>query len=170
MLCRLRLEFTGRLDIRYICEMYVECIASTNLVAKLSACLKEGKRLDITNRTADFTDDDVVLAIKCTHPTLDFVGDVRYNLDCLAKVFTLTLPHDYVIVDLTRRRRICTRHIDVEEALVMAKIKVCFGTIIGNEYLTMLVGIHRAGVDVDVGVELLNRDREATLTEQETDG
>jgi hypothetical protein len=34
----------------------------------------------------------------------------------------------------------------------------------------MLVGIHRAGVDIDIGVELLNRDREATLTEQETDG
>ncbi|MEN9795519.1 MAG: hypothetical protein RLZZ150_496, partial [Bacteroidota bacterium] len=42
--------------------------------------------------------------------------------------------------------------------------------VISDKDLSVLVRIHRTWVYVDVRVELLNRDGEATLTEQETDG
>jgi hypothetical protein len=52
----------------------------------------------------------------------------------------------------------------------MTEIEVCFRTVISDKDLSVLVRIHRTWVYVDVRVELLNRDGEATLTEQETDG
>ena len=52
----------------------------------------------------------------------------------------------------------------------MPEVKICLGAIIGHKYLTMLVGIHCARVDIDVGVELLNGDTKATLAKQQADG
>jgi hypothetical protein len=52
----------------------------------------------------------------------------------------------------------------------MTEIEVCFRAVISDKDLSVLVRIHRTWVYVDVRVELLNRDGEATLTEQETDG
>ena len=40
------------------------------------------------------------------------------------------------------------------KALVMAQIQVGFSAIIGDKYLTVLGGAHRARIDVEVGVEL----------------
>ena len=40
------------------------------------------------------------------------------------------------------------------EALVMAEIEIGLGAVLGNENLAVLERTHRAGVDVDVGVEL----------------
>jgi hypothetical protein len=40
------------------------------------------------------------------------------------------------------------------EALVVAEVEVGLCAVLGNEDLAVLEGAHRAGVDVDVGVEL----------------
>ena len=40
----------------------------------------------------------------------------------------------------------------------MAKVEVGLGTVFGDVDLAVLVGTHRAGVNVDVGVELLRGD------------
>ena len=40
------------------------------------------------------------------------------------------------------------------EALVMAEVEVGLGAVVGDEHLAVLVGRHRAGIDVEIGVEL----------------
>ena len=55
---------------------------------------------------------------------------------------------------------------DVDEALVVAEVEVGLAAVVGDEHLAVLEGVHRAGVDVDVGVELLHRDPEATGLEE----
>jgi hypothetical protein len=40
----------------------------------------------------------------------------------------------------------------------VAEVEVRFGAVVGDVDLPVLVRAHRAGVDVDVGVELLQRD------------
>src|SRR5437763_12792309 len=46
----------------------------------------------------------------------------------------------------------------VDEALVVTEVEVRLSPVVGDEHLAVLEGIHRARVDVDVGVELLHRD------------
>jgi hypothetical protein len=43
----------------------------------------------------------------------------------------------------------------------VAEVEVGFGAVVGYITFAVLVGIERAGVDVDVGVELLDGDAEA---------
>ena len=49
----------------------------------------------------------------------------------------------------------------VGEALVVAEVEVGFGAVVGDEDLAVLEGRHGPGIDVEVGVELHQIDREA---------
>jgi len=49
----------------------------------------------------------------------------------------------------------------VDEPLVVPEVEVGLCAVVGDEDLTVLVGAHRAGVDVEVGVELLEGDAQA---------
>ena len=48
----------------------------------------------------------------------------------------------------------------------MAEIEIGLGAVIGDEDLPVLVGAHRAGIDVEVGVELAQPDLEAARLQQ----
>ena len=61
------------------------------------------------------------------------------------------------------------REVLVDEALVVAEVEVGLGAVIGDEDLAVLVGRHRAGVDVDVRVELEDADRDAAGLEDAAD-
>src|SRR5215813_3675777 len=61
------------------------------------------------------------------------------------------------------------RQVLVDEALVVAKVEVGLSAILGDEDLSVLVGAHGARVDVEVGVQLLEVDREASAPEDATD-
>ena len=51
----------------------------------------------------------------------------------------------------------------------MAEVEIGLGAVVGDEDLAVLERAHRAGVDVDVRVELLQRDAEAARLEQRAD-
>ena len=55
------------------------------------------------------------------------------------------------------------------EALVVAEVEVGLGAVVGDEDLAVLERAHRARVDVDVRVELQERDLEAAVLEQRAD-
>ena len=57
----------------------------------------------------------------------------------------------------------------VDEPLVVAEVEVGLAAVVGDEHLAVLEGVHRPGVDVDVGVELLHRDPQAPALEQSTE-
>ena len=40
------------------------------------------------------------------------------------------------------------------EALVMAEVEIGLGAVVGDEHLAVLVGRHRARIDVEIGIEL----------------
>ena len=50
----------------------------------------------------------------------------------------------------------------------MPDVEVGLGAVLGDEHLTVLERVHGAGVDVEVGVELLHGDRQAPRGEQLT--
>ena len=48
----------------------------------------------------------------------------------------------------------------------MADVEVGLGTILGDEDFAVLEGVHRAGIHVEVGIQLLHGHGEAALSEQ----
>ena len=52
------------------------------------------------------------------------------------------------------------------EALVVAEIEIGLGAVVGDEHLAVLVGRHRARIDVEIGVELAQPDRVAARLQQ----
>ncbi len=78
-----------------------------------------------------------------------------------AEVVTAPLARDDLLVDLPCRHVGRDGQVLVDEALVVPKVEVGLGAVVRDEDLTVLVGAHRAGVDVEVGVELLEGDTQA---------
>ena len=60
----------------------------------------------------------------------------------------------------------CLRRRTAGEALVVAEVEVGLGAVVGDEHLAVLVGRHRARIDVEIGVELAQPDLVAARLQQ----
>ena len=101
---------------------------------------------------------------------LDLVGDVRDHLDGAAEVVAAALLLQHVRVDPARGDGVGAPGGDAGEALVVAEVEVGLGAVVGDEDLAVLEGRHRAGVDVEVGVELAKADGIAAGLQQRAEG
>jgi hypothetical protein len=90
----------------------------------------------------------------------DLVGDVRDDLHRPAQVLAAALLVDDRLVDLAGREVVTPRRRDRHEALVVAQVQVGLGAVVGDEDLAVLKRVHRARIDVDVGVHLDDGDVE----------
>ncbi len=138
---------------------------------ELADRLQERQRLDVADRAADLGDHEVDVARLRDQrdPLLDLVGDVRHHLHRAAEVVAAALAADHRVVDPARRDVRGAAGVGVGEALVVAEVEVGLGAVLGDEHLAVLIGRHRARVDIDVGVELLQPDRQAAGDEQPPD-
>ena len=100
------------------------------------------------------------------HAALDLVGDVRDDLHGVAEVLAAALARDHLRVDLPGRDVRGLAELDVEEALVVPDVEIGLGAVVGDEDLAVLERIHRARIDVQVGVELLHHDAQSARGEQ----
>ena len=100
------------------------------------------------------------------HPPLDLVGDVRDDLHGVAQVLAAAFARDNLRVDLAGGDVGRLAEVDVEETLVVADVEVGLGAVIGDEDLAVLERVHRARVDVEIGVELLHHDAQPARREQ----
>ena len=167
----LGLHLTGRLDVGNQGDVQEKDVLPADLVTNLTGSLEEGQRLDVTHGAADLMDDDVgVTLLHRQHAFLDLVGDVRNDLDRVAQVVTTTFLGDHGGVDLAGGDVGLARQVLIEESLVVADVQVGLGTVLGDEDLTMLERVHRSRIDVEVGVQLLHRDLEATSLEKRPEG
>ena len=88
---------------------------------------------------------------------LDLVGDVRNHLHGAAQVLAAPLLLDDGLVDLAAGRVVELRHPLRDEALVVAEVEVGLGAVVGDEHLAVLRRVHRARIDVEVRIQLLDR-------------
>ena len=138
---------------------------------ELADRLEERQRLDVADRPADLGDHEVDVG-RLGHqpdPLLDLVGDVRHDLDGRAEVVAAALAPDHGVVDPAGGDVRGAARVGVGEPLVVAEVEIGLGAVLGDEHLAVLVGRHRAGVDVDVRIELLQLDVEAASDEQPAD-
>jgi hypothetical protein len=108
-----------------------------------------------------------------------------HDLDRLAEVVAAALTLNDVLVDLARCDVVLAGEGDVEVALVVAEIEVDLAAVGEDENLavparcsvtvgvepgaaSVLLGVHGAGIDIEVGVDFDRRDLEAERLEQKT--
>ena len=77
------------------------------------------------------------------------------DLNGLAQVFAPAFLVQYVPIYFSGGEIRETVQILVNEALVVAQVQVRLSPVLGNVNLSMLVGAHGTGIDIDVGVQLL---------------
>ena len=81
---------------------------------------------------------------------------MRNNLHRSAEEIPSALFCDYRPVNFTRGNVAVNAQIFVDKSLVMTEVKVCFGAVVGNENLAVLIRTHCAGVNIYIRVEFLN--------------
>ena len=147
--------------------MDVADIAATDVESELTNRLEEGQDLDIAHCAADLGDDDVdVVAHQSVDPALDLVGDVGNHLHRLAEIVTTPLSSDDRAVDRAGRPVGVGREVLIDEPLVVPEVEVGLAAIVGDEYLAVFEGVHRARIDVEIRVEFLHGDAEAPGLEE----
>jgi len=150
--------------------MDVDGVAAPQLLAELADRLEERQRLDVAHRAADLDDHHVVVLGDPAQRLLDLVGDVGDHLHGLAEVVAAPLLVDHRGVDLAGGVVVPLGGQVVGEALVVAEVEVGFRAVVGDEDLAVLVGGHRPRIDVDVGIELHQGDREPPRLEDGSHG
>ena len=145
--------------------MDVEHIIAANLFLDLADRFQKRQAFDVADRTADLRDDDVgaVSGRHVVDALLDLVRDVRNDLHRLPEIVATTLFRQHIVVNLARRDIGIFREVDVDEAFIVPKIEIRFRTIVRDEYLAVLVRAHRTGINVDIRIELLDRDLDAAI-------
>ena len=91
---------------------------------------------------------------------------MRNDLNGVAQVLAATFLGDDLRVDLTGGDVSCLGQVDVEEALVVSDVEVGLGAIVGDEDFTVLERVHRSGIHVEIGIELLHHNAETACGEK----
>ena len=163
----LRLLLARRADARHQRDVDVEDVLPADVLAELPDGLEEREDLDVADRAADLGDDDVdVVGGEAADPLLDLVGDVGDHLHGRAEVVAPALLAQHRGVDRAGGGVGVAVERLVDEALVVPEVEVGLAAVVGDEDLAVLERVHRAGVDVDVRVELLHRDPQAAALQQ----
>ena len=142
-------------------------VVAPQIGAHLSGGLEEGLGLDVTDGATDLGDDDVgevavVIGLGLSaHDSLDLVGDVRDDLDSVAEVLPSPFLCDDGGVDLSGGGVGLAGEVHVEKSLVVPDVEIGLRAVVSDEDLAVLEGVHRAGIDVDVGVQLLHDNADA---------
>ena len=168
LLRRLGLQLAGGLDEGHVGDVDEADVAGARLLRELADGLEERQTFDVTDRAADLGDEHVGprLGGQVGDPPLDLVGHVGDHLDRLAQVHPVALVLEHLLVHLTAGGRVGTAELGVGEALVVSEVEIRLGAVVQHVHLAVLVRAHGAGVDVQVGVELLQRDGEAAVLQQ----
>ena len=85
--------------------MQVHRTVVSQIFSHLSDRFDKVRSFDITDRSSDFHNCQVVLVSIRSEAIFDLVGDMRNNLDCLTEVSSLSFSSNHMLVNLTGRDR-----------------------------------------------------------------
>ena len=172
VLGRLGLQLAHRVQVRDEGHVDEAHVLAADVVAQLADGLQEGQRLDVADRPADLDDDDLGVGAgrRLADARLDLVGHVRDHLHRGAEEVAPPLLLDDRVIDRAGGHVGDARQVLVGEALVMPQVEVGLGPVVGHVDLAVLEGAHRARVDVEIGVALLQRHRHPARLEEGPQG
>jgi hypothetical protein len=148
-------------------------IFAPDLERELPEGFEEEVAFNIADCATDLGDDDIDVGIplgEFVEALFDLVGDVGDELHRFAEVVAAALAFDDILEDLAGSEVVEPGENAVGEALVVAEVEVGLRAVVEHVNLAMLEGRHRAGVHVEVGIELLEGDLEATVLKKGSNG
>src|SRR5262252_2662608 len=166
MLGRLGLEFARAGNERQERQVDVDGMMAGQLVAELPDRLEERQALDVTDCAPDLAQHEIEALVAFPDEILDRVGDVGNYLNGGAEIVAAPLLGEDLLIDAAGGDVVVAGRRPAGEALVMAEVEVGLRAVIGDEYLAVLVGRHRPGIDVEIGVELAQPYLEAARLQQ----
>ena len=115
-------------------------VAAADFERELADGFEERQPLDVAGGAADFGDDDVGLGLlgEDVNAVLDFVGDVRNDLDGLAEIIALALVVEHGLINLAAGEVVEAGQLDVGEPLVMAEVEVGLRAVVEHIDLAVL--------------------------------
>src|SRR5207342_571415 len=128
-------------------------VAARQVVAELADGLEVRQALDVADSAADLAEYEIEALIAVADEILDGVGDVGDDLDGGAEIVAAPLLGENLLVDAPGGDVVLPGRRPAGEALVMAEVEVGLRAVVGDEHLAVLVGRHRARIDIEVGVE-----------------
>src|SRR5260221_13451148 len=167
--CRLGFQFAGGRDERNQGDVDNQGVLRAKLEAHLTYGFQEGKGFDVSDGAADFDDDDVDAFGIFFDRRFDFVGDVRNHLHGFAEEIAAALFGQDGFVDAPRRPVVVAGKLGVREALVVPEVEVGLRAVFGDEDFAVLKRAHRARVNVEVRIALLQGDFETATFKETTD-
>ena len=169
VLRRLGLQLARGADVRHQRHVNGDGVGRADFEAQLPDRFEERQRFDVADGAADL-DDQHVLALRALEDArLDLVGDVGNHLHGAAQVFAAPLFLDDGLVDLAAGRVVQPRHPLRDEALVVAEVEIGLRAVVGDEHLAVLRRVHRSRIDVEVRIQLLDRQLEPPGLQQAAD-
>ena len=133
--------------------------------AQLACGFQKRQGFDIADGSSDFDKRDFVAFRTTMDEVLDFVGDMGNDLDGFAQIFAAPFLADDGFVNLPGGEVVHLVHPGGNETFIMAQIQIGFRAVVGDEDFAVLERTHRAGVHVDVRVQLDHGDFEAARFE-----
>ena len=87
-------------------------------------CFKKGLAFNITNGSAYFCYNEIILFgfAKVKHVTFDFISDMWYDLNGLAKVVASTFLVNNALVNLACGKIVITSSFDASKSFIVAKV------------------------------------------------
>ena len=164
MLGRFGLMLTRTLQKRHQRHMDKQTIFLAYFQRNLPHRFNKGLRLNISGGTADFCNNHVSVCLlpNAVDKFFDLVGDVRNHLDSRTEIFPSPFLIEHIPVDLARGEVRILIQILVNKPFVMSQIQICLRPIFRNEDLPMLVGAHCTCIYVDIRIQFLSRDFQAS--------
>ena len=165
------LEFLCGFEVGDVGEMDADGSFS-QLPFELSDGFEERGGLDVTHGATDFGNHEVVVIFLAQKFDIafDFIGDVRNYLYGFTEIVAAAFFVDNGFVDSSCGERVGLGGFDVGESLVVSQVEIGFHSVYGDITFTVFVGIECSGVDVDIGIELLNGDIVTPCLQELADG
>ncbi|SCH06300.1 Uncharacterised protein [uncultured Clostridium sp.] len=155
---RLGLQLAGRLNIRNQGHMNQNRVLMAHIVLELTDRLQKRLTLNIADGAAHLNDGNMglILIEIAVKTALNFVGNMGDNLHRASAVIAAALLVQNRPVDFTGSNVGIFRQRFIDKALIVTEIQVGLSAVVRHEHLAVLNGIHRTGVDIDIGVKLLH--------------
>ena len=162
----LGLQLAGRGDKWHEREVRENHVLGAEFEAHLADRFHKRQRFDVADRAADFHDDDVHAVGHFPERGLDFVGDVRNHLHGLAEIVAAAFFRDDRFVDAAGGPVMVAGEMRGGEALVVAEVEIGFRAVVRDKHFAVLIGRHCPGINVQVGIALLEGDFQAAAFKQ----
>ncbi len=130
--------------------MNIKHIVTANIFAHLPDGFQKRLAFNVADGAADFNQHHIGAGLfgQLVEAGFDLTGQVWHNLDSAAQIIAAALFGDNGGIDLAGGDVRFGREVNVNEPLVIAEVKISFGTVTGDKDLTMLVRRHGARIYV----------------------